>query len=128
MNSAIGISAAAVAAALCCITLRKQVPELTVVLAITGGAVLLGMIFKPFQTVIRFLNDLENQSGLSSAVFLPVLKVTGIAIITKVAGEICRDAQENGLAAILELGGAVLALAATIPLAQAVLNTLSEML
>jgi len=128
MNQIIGISAAVIATALCCVVLRKQTPELSTVLSITGGVLIIAALFPTLRSVIGFLSDLSEQAGLSKAILAPVLKVTGISIVTKTAGDICRDAQESGLAAFLEIGGVILALASTVPLAQAVLNTISNLI
>ena len=128
MSQAAQIAAAAIAAVLCCVVLRKQVPELSVILTIAAGTLLIAMVFKPLKSVFSFLMELTEQTGLPSEVFPPVIKVTGIAVITKTAGDICRDAQESGLAAFLEVCGTILALSATIPLAQSVMNALSALI
>ena len=120
MSDIVRIAAAAVAAALCCAVLRKQTPELALALALTGGAVVLWMAADALKYAAGFLSEL--------AVLGPVLKVTGISIVTHTAVELCRDAKESGVASFLELAGTVTALAVTVPLIQAVLATVSGLI
>ena len=128
MNQAAGISAVAIVSVLCCVVLRKQVPEFSIILSVTAGALVLWMVFSSLNTVTSFLSKLTAKTELADYVFDPVLKVAGISIITKTSCEICKDAQESGLASFLEIGGTILALSATIPLAEAVLQTLSDLI
>lgn len=125
MSDIIKIAAVAVAAALCCVVVRKQTPELALVLALTAGCIILWKAVSSLEYITSFLSELAETAGFSTAVFSPVLKVIGIAIVTRTAGEFCRDAKEGGVAAFLEFAGTVSALVVTIPLAKAVLSTVS---
>lgn len=128
MNDILKIAAAAIATSLCCTVLRKQTPELALVLAITGGCLILFLAYRSLNYAVDFLFQLSEQAGLSRAVLTPVIKVIGIALISRIAGEFCRDAKESGVAAFLELAGTVTALVATIPLIRAVLSTVSDLI
>ncbi len=128
MSDMVKLAAAAVAAALCCVVVRKQTPELALALAVTGGAVVLWMVLSSLEYVTAFLSELAQTAGLSPAVLSPVLKVTGISIITHTAVELCKDAKESGLASCLEFAGTVTALVVTVPLIRAVLSTVSGLI
>lgn len=128
MSDIVRIAAAAVAAALCCTVLRKQTPELALALALVGGTAVLWMALSSLEYATGFLSELADTAGLSSSVLAPVLKVTGISIVTHTAVELCRDAKESGVAAFLEFAGTVTALAVTVPLIQAVLATVSGLI
>ena len=56
------------------------------------------------------------------------MKTAGIAIVTRLAADFCKDAKEGGLASAVELGGTALALGAALPLMTAVLDVLSQLL
>ena len=58
----------------------------------------------------------------------PVIKTAGIAIVTRLAADFCKDAKEGGLASAVELAGTALSLAAVLPLMGAVLDVLSGLL
>lgn len=122
------IAALAIVAALCAVMVRKQVPELSLVLAVLGGVMILGRALYALTGVRAMLDTLQEVSGLSPAVVAPVIKTAGVAILTRFAAELCRDAKEGGLAAFVETAGAAIALFLALPLMQAVLSLLAELL
>ena len=121
------LAALAVTAALCALVIRKQVPELAVVLALTAGCLLLGQTVEAFSAVRGLADRLSRAGQLSSEVWTPVWKTVGIGIVTRLSAAVCRDAGEGSVAAFLETAGAVLALLCALPLMEAVLATLGAL-
>ncbi|MCI2106961.1 MAG: stage III sporulation AC/AD family protein [Intestinimonas sp.] len=128
MVDVIRLGAVAVTAALCALTVRKGVPEISMVLALAGGAVILTMSMDAFREVRSMLDTLEESAGLSPALVAPVIKTVGIAILVRLASELCRDAGEGGLAAFVETAGAAAALVVILPLLQSVLSAVTGLL
>ena len=128
MESMAKIAAAAVAAALCAVVVKKQVPELGLVLGLAAGALILSFALDAFQGIRSLMDTLAETAGLSPAVLSPVVKTVGIAILTRISSEVCRDAGESGIAAAVETAGAVLALWIALPLLRAVLDTVTSLL
>ena len=62
-------------------------------------------------------------SGLSPALFTPVVKCVGIGIVCALGSEACRDAGSSQLASAVELAGAAAALVCALPLISALLDT-----
>lgn len=122
------IGALAVTAALCAVVVRKQSPEIALVLALAAGTILMLQCAAGLSDILGLLDRMTELGGLSTAAVRPLVKVTGIAIVTHLTAEICRDAKESGLAGAVETAGTVLALTAAAPLLSAVLDTLSELL
>ena len=75
-----------------------------------------------------FLAELGETAGLSPAVLSPVLKVTGIALVSRWASALCRDAGESGLAVFVETAASALALLVCVPLLKAVLSAITDLL
>ena len=128
MNELLKIAAIGISATLCCVILRKQTHEFAIVLALTAGGVILWSVISSLEYVLDFLNELVEKTGISSSVFAAVLKVTGIAVVTRIAGAFCKDAGESGIASALELAGTVCGLVVTIPLAKAVVQTIADLI
>jgi len=128
MEEILKVSAVAVTAALCALVLQKNVQELGLVLALAAGALILGFSLRATEGVLGLMETMSGIAGLSPAVLSPVVKTVGIAIITRVTAEICRDAKESGIAAFVETAGASLALFAALPLLEAVLETMTGLL
>ena len=77
---------------------------------------------------VSFFQRLITLSGLSEKVFSPMLKVVGIAAVTKVGTSLCKEAESDTAAALLEMGGTCCALLAALPLMSQVLDLLVEII
>lgn len=128
MESIVKIAAIAVTAALCAVVVKKQSPELGLVLGLVAGALILSFSLSALSSVKELMDTLADTAGLSPAVVMPVVKTVGIAIVTKLTAEVCRDAKEGGIAAFVETAGAAGAILVCIPLMEAVLNMILELL
>ncbi|MCC8122052.1 MAG: stage III sporulation protein AD [Oscillospiraceae bacterium] len=128
MEEMLKVAAIAVAAAVCAVVVKKSTQELGLVLAVAAAIVICGFVLGALGQIRGVVDELTALAGISPAVIAPVLKTVGIAIITRVAAEICRDAKESGIAAMTEIAGAVLALLVALPLLRAVLSTVTGLL
>lgn len=122
------IAAAAVASALCAVVLRKNTPELSLLLVMAAGAVILVGAVEGASSVVDGLLELVDLGGVDRELLRPIIKVTGIAAITKITSELCKDAKESGLSAVVEMAGAAAAMVVVIPLAKMVLTAMTEMI
>lgn len=128
MSDIMKVAAAGIIAAILAIVVRKQAPELAVVLAICAGAMILLYCSGALAAAVDFMEKLVKTGGLAPELIAPVVKVTGIAIVTRLAADFCRDAKESALAAVVETAGSALALLAVLPLMSAVLDLLGALL
>lgn len=122
------MAALAVAAALCTLVVRQSAREVGMVLSLAAGAIILTQALGAVEAIRSLMEELGDRAGLSPAVLDPVLKTVGIAVLTRVAAEVCRDAKESGIAAFVETAGAVMALYVALPLMRAVLDTVGGLL
>ena len=128
MESIVQIAAIAVTAALCAIVVKKQAPEIGIVLGLVAGVLILLLSYPAIKSIKELMTTLSETANLAPAVLTPVIKTVGIAIVTKLAAELCRDAKEGGIASFLETAGAALALVVCIPLMESVLSMVGELL
>lgn len=122
------VTALCIVGALLALVLKKGTPEMALLL--TLGAALAVMLFLAgaVEELMAFLEELAEQSGVSPALFVPLYKTVGIALVVKVGGSLCRDAGESALAAVVETAGAVCALLVALPLLRAVMALLLELM
>lgn len=128
MPDTVKIAAIAVAAALCSVVVKKNVAELGMVLALCAGAIILSCSLGALEGVKELMDTLADTAGLSPAVLAPVVKTVGIAVLTRVSAELCRDAKEGGIAAFVETAGAAAALFVSLPLLKTVLSMVTGLL
>ena len=122
------VAAVAVAAVVLGAVLRRETPELALLLALAAGLWILVAVADGLGAVLALMRQLAGQAGLSEALLEPVVKTVALSILTRVTAEICRAAGEGGAAAFVETAGAVLALVAVLPLVRAVARLMGELL
>ena len=113
--AAMGVTAVVLSA-----VLRKNTPELALLLALAAGLWMLALAADGLGAAVELMKELARQAGLSEALLEPVMKTVALSILTKLTVELCRSAGEGGVAAFVETAGMVLALAAALPLVRAV--------
>lgn len=110
------------------VVLRRDRPEIATVLTMLVGALILINLATPIGQLVRFLQNLGERSRLDLAYVSIILRIMAIAYIAEFSAQVCRDAQEETVASKVELAGKVLILIAAVPVFQAVLEALSELL
>lgn len=128
MEDILKIAAAAVAAAVCAVVVKQRAQEVGLVLSLAAGALVPDHGPGGGGERARPDGRAGRAAGLSPAVLAPVLKTVGIAILTHISAEVCRDAKESGIAAFVETAGAAVALCVALPLLRAVLDTVTGLL
>ena len=115
--------------------LKKHTPELALLLAVAvcGAAALAaeshqGVAAFASEIAYATVEDLLAAVEISSTLFLPLLKTAGIAVVTRIGADLCRDAGESAVASAVEMAGAMGALLAVLPLMQAAWEVLRSLL
>ena len=121
--TAVGVTAVVLSA-----VLKKNTPELALLLVLAAGLWMLSLVASGLGAIVALMEELAQQAGLSEALLEPVVKTVALSILTKLTVELCRSAGEGGVAAFVETAGAVLALMEALPLIQAVAQLLGELL
>ena len=121
--AAVGVTAVVLSA-----VLRKNTPELALLLALAAGLWMLALAAQGLGAAVALMEELAQLAGLSEALLEPVFKTVALSILTRLTVEICRSAGEGGAAAFVETAGTVLALLAALPLVRAVAQLMGELL
>ncbi|MCL2568653.1 MAG: stage III sporulation AC/AD family protein [Oscillospiraceae bacterium] len=111
-----------------CLVIRKNSPEMGLVLALAVTLLMVGLGMELVSAIVDFLEALHDAAGLSPALLSPLLRTVGIAIITRLASDICKDAGQSAIASAVELAGTVAALYIALPLMQTVFQMIGGLL
>lgn len=122
------LAALALCGALFAAFLRPLSPAFGMLTALACGIVLLCAALTQMGSILHTLTGFLSAAGMSGALYLPVCKAVGIAVVVHIAAQVCRDAGESALGSKLELAGVVAATAACLPLMQQVFALLESML
>lgn len=108
------------AAAVLASLLRRDAPELGLLLAAAAAGVCGAALLDAAGEVAALGGELAALTGLSPALFLPLLKVCAVALVSRVGSALCLDAGQSALARVLDAAGALCALGCAAPLLRAV--------
>lgn len=122
------MGALAIVAALCAVMIRQKTADVALVLALATCAILFLGSLSAFEEMKKIVDELGELAGFSETLLIPVVKTVGIAIVTKLSAEVCRDAKENSIASFVEFAGAAAAIALAIPLIRMVLEMIGGLL
>lgn len=119
---------AGVSLILCCMTLllKKENGAFSFLLLLGGVLTLACMIFPLLDPVLEWIKELSG--SLAGGALGYLFKALGIAFITQLAQELCKDVGAGALAAMVELGGRALILMAVFPMLQGVLHQVEGLL
>lgn len=127
MNAFFKLSIGAVACALAAVTIRKQYPDMAMLLGVLGcclGGLLLLELIEP---VLSDLRELFDRTALEQSLLSPLLRSAGLALLTQLSGAVCTDAGQTALARLIETGGAIMCLVLSLPLLRAVLDMIGRL-
>ena len=106
----------------------KQEKDIAVVLTMTVGCILGVFAISYLEPVLDLLRELESVGQLQSGMLGILLKAVGIALTAEIAGMICADAGNGSLGKTLQLLGSAVILYLSIPIFQAFLTLIREIL
>lgn len=98
--------------------------DFALLLSLTTGLIIFGMLLGKLRYVIEILNQLIRNTNLEFTYFSTILKIIGIAYIVEFGAQISRDAGEESIANKIELGGRVIIMTLSMP----ILLTLMELI
>lgn len=128
MEAMVKLAAVGVIAAVLSAVLKKNTPELALLLVLAAGLWMLALAASGLGAAVELMGELAGWAGLSEALLEPVVKVVALSVLTKLTAEICRAAGEGGAAAFVETAGSMLALLSALPLVRAVALLMEELL
>ena len=102
--------------------------EIGFAVAIAAAAVICFAAAQLFGSIMELVRYAIGQTGLSSALFMPIIKCVGIAIIVKIGSGLCKDAGQSGIASSLEMLGSAAALFTAIPVISSLLETIDGLI
>lgn len=122
------LAALGMTAALCAVVVRQKTPELAALLILVACALLLWNTLPMLETIRDVLEELAALADLSPAILRPMIQTVGLAVVTKLASSLCRDAGEGSIASFLEVAGGASAVLVALPLLKMVLQLVQELL
>ncbi|MCL1821040.1 MAG: stage III sporulation AC/AD family protein [Oscillospiraceae bacterium] len=108
--------------------IKKRNPEQGLMLSIAAVCAMSLLSAAVLTEIINWLREMAESFGLEGTVFETLIKVLGISLIIRITADLCRDAEEKGIATAVEVGGTALAIFIAMPLFNSVLTLIKSIL
>lgn len=108
--------------------IRRGSAEMSAVLSLAVCAAGMYIAAQLLLPIFEVLERARAMSGLNAAAVSPVVKCTGIALLTRITSDMCRDGGQAAMASSVEFVGAVGALYAALPLISTMMDMLEELM
>lgn len=118
----------AIAATTLLVLLRRERPEMALILSLAVGAFILLAILPAIGQVVTLLDTLTMKAHVRLIFFDTVLKILGIAYLAEFGAQVARDAGETAVASKIELAAKVLILVLALPIVNAILDLILRLL
>lgn len=128
VEQAVQAAGVCVVAALLALTVKRGSGEMALLLSLGATVAVLLALRGTLGDVAAFFSHLGEQSGLPQGLLTPLYKTAAIAVVVKIGGGLCADAGDKALSAVVETAGAVCALGAALPLLEAVVRLVTELM
>ena len=110
------IVAVGILGAVLSITLKKQAPQIAVLIAITCSVLIFLMVLPMLTETVQLLSRLGEMAGGEAAYIGVAIRVIGVAYMTELGASVCNDAGESAIAAKIDLSGRVIILVMAMPI------------
>lgn len=128
MEIVIRVAALALSACFAALVIKRGSGEMSLALSLAACGAGVYIMTKTLSPGIDFLRRVQEFSGLSGALYSPVIKCLGIAVFSKLAADICRDSGQGAMAGTVELAAAAGALYVSLPLLSTLLDVLEKLI
>lgn len=121
------VSVAVAGTVLACV-LKKESPPFAMAVSIATGVIIFLQILSCFSQIISTLYEITGEGGIDGGYVSLILKITGIAYISQLGCEICKDAGESAIGTKIEIAGKILIAYICLPLITAIFGTVMDIL
>ena len=122
------MTALALISGLLSVLVQKSAPANALLITISA-AVMIALVSVSFlEPVLSFVRMVENDCAVSGVYTGAMIKCLLITIVTRLGTSLCKDQGQSGIASVLDFGGTMISIWIALPLFEALLSMLEEMM
>jgi len=114
------IAATAIITAVLAVLVKQYKPEYAALVQLAGAVLIVGAAFRLIPELTGTAESMLSFAGIEGEWMKVLVKALGIAILSELAADVCRDNGSAALAGIVELAGKAAILLLALPLLRAV--------
>lgn len=110
------------------VILKQYRPEFAIYASIIAGVLILTLASNTLSGIIEMIKSISSKTNINSDFLAILIKITGIAILTEFAVSVCKDAGESAIASKVDVGGKIIIISMSIPIINALIDTVVKVL
>jgi len=122
------IAAIGIITAVCAMVLKEHKQETALLIAITGGVLILLSVIQYFSDIFGILTGFLDASGIPANIYGVIFRIIGIGYIADFSAGIVEDAGQKALAGKILLAGKLIIMVMALPILQLLFDTILLML
>lgn len=128
MDVVVKITAIACLAALIAGIIKRGSAEMSLLFELAAVFAIVSIAVSLASPIVEVIDKAQVMSGMSQSVISPVIKCVFIAIIARIASDMCKDSGQAAMANAVEFSGAIGAVYVALPLVSTLLDMLGDLL
>jgi len=116
------IVAVGVLAAIIAITIKKQSPEIALLITITATVLIFLMILPQLAMATQLITHIGSLADGQAVYVSLALRVVGVAYMTELGASVCHDAGESAIATKIDMAGRIIIMVMALPIVMDILN------
>lgn len=108
--------------------LKKDRPELSSLVSVCGGILILLLIFSSLNELVQTCLDFSSKNTLTANLITPILKVIGIGYLVEFSSSLCEESGLKSISNKIILAGKVIILLVCMPLIKSLFELLLGLL
>lgn len=109
-------------------SIKKENPAMALLIAVASGCLALYFVLDVVGNITEFLEDVVSSAGVSTAVLSVLIRSLGVAIMAKLASDICKDSGMTTASTGAELAGSVAILYISLPIMRTVFQMIKGLI
>lgn len=122
------IIAVGIMGAVLSITIKKQSPEVALLISITATVLIFLMVLPMLTEAVQIVTHIGNLADGHAVYVNLALRVIGVAYMAELGASVCKDAGETAIAAKIDLAGRVIILVMALPIVMDILRIVTGLL
>ena len=108
--------------------LKQIKPEYSLLCVIVGSIVILIYILSYITKVFSFFQEIIDKTGISSTMFVTMLKIVGLGYLIEFSANVCKDSGNSSIADKVVLAGKLMIFLVSMPIISSLFNMILELI
>ncbi|MCL2555798.1 MAG: stage III sporulation protein AD [Firmicutes bacterium] len=122
------IASVGIITAFCVLILKDTKSEISMLVGIAGGIIILLMLIGYLTNIFVVIRDLAERASIPSNILTLIIRIVGVGYIAEFSAGIIEETGSKSLADKITLGGRIMIVVLSLPIILSLFNVISDLL